>query len=674
MSSGWKGAFELLQSTVAIGLSNIDSSRVRNPSLHVRKEEWTEQIGGKKNYDDDDEKENDGSDADKNGSSSSDVWNLEDASVRLVLDARNPIHEKNEDSTITLTLTQYRVAWQEQLLLRIARIPHIVQNSPYLATESTGALPYLTDLQTCALIGKRNVGGMAQKLKSKSKSKSKFSTISNHKTKHEKIHNDRNDNYNSNNNEKTTQPLQHIRSSFTESNSHIVDYLQSYNSSPHSSRCNLDLHLTPGQKADSAAYTHFIEDLDIILQALRYGHTDTWNQIYKPQSIHARLYTNTIHTGTIHNHIPSTTTTTTNTTTQFAPTAWIQTWSERVVYLHHLKSFSSTHKHTLNRTFLFPPDNQGDVSLPYAIHIAKASYAALDARLEQNQKMHSKTQTAFATSTSTSTSTSTNIDSPSPSFVGLLSNNNNNDTQHNIHSNSPTHVDILLFSHLAEALCNVHLVTILAEFQNLVRFFQTIYETYFGSEYTNSFIKKSMPNNTNDDIRWIHWNNNVNAVNQFNQHIPIGGDNDKNKERRQFMDTHKDALTIMQSIALHCHDLSEVLNDVSLQRKGEESHLGRIQKWRMKSGDLIQRLRMGGDIWKNSLLKIHQKQTLGHNRHHQARAAKEETYASKNDMARKNKEHIKKLMRDAKTNDELWMSGVLAFTVLGFLITSSSSS
>lgn len=49
-------------------------------------------------------------------------------------------------------LTQHRVAWFEQIVLRMNYIPHSVENSGYAASESTGGLPYLLD-HSCSSSG-----------------------------------------------------------------------------------------------------------------------------------------------------------------------------------------------------------------------------------------------------------------------------------------------------------------------------------------------------------------------------------------------------------------------------------------------------------------------------------------------------------------------------------------
>jgi hypothetical protein len=110
----------LMQSFVATGVSNLDSSRFRNAPLDTRKEGWTEAWGDPKKAEDPD-------------------WKLDDESVAKLLSTPHP--------QLPITLVQYRPAWLEQLALRMAKIPHIVLNAEYVTNEATGPLPYMKDIQ-----------------------------------------------------------------------------------------------------------------------------------------------------------------------------------------------------------------------------------------------------------------------------------------------------------------------------------------------------------------------------------------------------------------------------------------------------------------------------------------------------------------------------------------------
>ncbi|GAX26968.1 hypothetical protein FisN_9Lh272 [Fistulifera solaris] len=53
-----------------------------------------------------------------------------------------------------LRILQFQPAWEEQLLLRLAALPHTVWNSSYAVTEAVGPLPALQDLSRAAMMGR----------------------------------------------------------------------------------------------------------------------------------------------------------------------------------------------------------------------------------------------------------------------------------------------------------------------------------------------------------------------------------------------------------------------------------------------------------------------------------------------------------------------------------------
>ncbi|KAI2495587.1 hypothetical protein MHU86_18946 [Fragilaria crotonensis] len=120
----------LIQSIVAQSISNLDTlqPRARNPSRETRKEGWTE-VWGKS----DDGYDSTTSDATSTGTSTP---------------AETPQTQPK------LTLVQFRPAWFENLVLRMAGISHTVINSKYAATEATGPLPYLR--HGTALVGRHH--------------------------------------------------------------------------------------------------------------------------------------------------------------------------------------------------------------------------------------------------------------------------------------------------------------------------------------------------------------------------------------------------------------------------------------------------------------------------------------------------------------------------------------
>lgn len=57
----------------------------------------------------------------------------------------NIVNNNNNNNEPSIRILQFQPAWQEQLLLRIAKLPHHIINSAYAVTEATGPLPVLQD-------------------------------------------------------------------------------------------------------------------------------------------------------------------------------------------------------------------------------------------------------------------------------------------------------------------------------------------------------------------------------------------------------------------------------------------------------------------------------------------------------------------------------------------------
>jgi glutathione S-transferase len=459
----------LLQSAVAAGLSNVDSRRFRNPSLDNRTESWTEIWGDEK----------------------PDV--MEEA---MIADQLATVHPQ-----LPVTLFQFRPAWAEQLVLKIAKIPYVVINSRYAATESTGSLPYLRDLSNTnsnrapALVGKYQPSG---------KGPSETNAI-----------------------------LEYLHKS-----SHSVNLDGAFN--------------TPQQAAQSHLLANLIRnELGPMLDALRFEDTDAWEQIYRPQYLDASR-------GRHGCDGPG----------FFAVGSWWQTWSIRAVARKALLAKGWT--------------------LDRAKTTARPSYATLETFLENQTYL---------------------LGTPTPSTV-----------------------DCMLFEHLAEALCNVHLVIILADFPKLVQFFQTLYETHFGLA---------------DDNEWSKWNRQENLVNAF-QTLPIetkqGGTSDR---------PFKNALELMQSLSVHQHNLQEVLV-VMKQKRDQETRPIPI-----KECSTLYRWRMGDDLMAKS-----SKTEEDNNK------TKDET-----DETTTQQSPQEKWRKDQKYSDEVWISAVfvVSLAVIGNAMMNVSS-
>jgi hypothetical protein len=180
----------------------------------------------------------------------------------------------------------------------------------------------------------------------------------------------------------------------------------------------------------------------------------------------------------------------------------------------------------------------------------------------------------------------------------------------------PSLVDALLWAHLADALCDVHLVVVLATFPGLIKYFQEINKTYFTGKLD----------------KWDEWNHQQNMKNAFNQ-IPIDGKGTASKSN------FKDAIELMQSLSLRNQELNEVLAAAKAKRAEEpwpvapaptESFLYR---WRM--GDDFQKPRQVPETEENPIRK--------------------------------------KMQRDQVRNDQVWISGVAGVSAIALLLLQGSS-
>jgi len=539
----------LFKSFVATSVSNLDSYRRDRPNLDVRREGWTEVWGIDGSSSAAVDRDQAHGEAVCGWKARSEDWDLEQVVAERTKESSTPY------PSIPLTLSQHRVAWHEQLVLRVANVPHIVLNSSYLASESTGQLPYLRDVGSIsanksntddggssrppALVGRRNPGSLLD-------------------------------------------PNPEVRPS----GSHIVDYLGSSSqlSSAHNIM-NLDEGLDDAQKADGLAYSTLItQTLNTVIVALRYGDYRAWEEVYRHQSITACLDPNGTDAANGSN---------TRGRGFFNWAAWFQTWSERTVALKELKL-----SNTRERDELFDGD---DVNVDRAVALARRCYGSLNCRL---------------------------LESSGVSLLGV---------------EQLTTVDAMLFAHLADALCDLHLVTILSEYQGLVSFFQSTYEKYFGKNY-------------GADIEWVQWNNRTNATNAFN-HIPIGG-----KRAGISTEDYRDAIKLMQSMALHCHDLGEALADAALVRGKEDGHV--LSEQKKNAGEMFHRWRMHGTLSEEKGVSTNKKE--------QKRSDSEED-EEEDEMTRKSRQHMEKLKKDAKNNDELWVSGVILASIVAYALAAASA-
>ena len=381
---------------------------------------------------------------------------------------------------IPLVILQYRPAWLEQLVLRIAGIPHVVVNSTYASHESTGPLPALRDLHTTVSTHSSLADAAAP---------TTTTTIPILVGRRQpRIRMGKGEESDTN---KGTVLVGGVLSSYpaamTQENS-ILEYLKQQKG------VDIDAHLksSSGKDDDSFKSKQTLSKLLSLLitiklhkclMVLRYEDRNAWDQIYRMQCLHSSK-------GKSQSSTDSSTKNTPKNLSSRLPTmrGLYQAWSERV----------------MARKALRVGNGSKEVSVDEAKAEARKAYEILEQQLTQIER-----------------------------------------GRYLVGTEQPAMVDALLWDHLAEALCDVNLVLVLADFPKLIQFFQRIYDAYFVD----------MSNTAAQTVSWSMWNKHQNYKNHFQQ-IPLEADMIKEKYDAKKI---KHALELMQTLSVRDHDLLEVL-------------------------------------------------------------------------------------------------------------------
>jgi len=187
----------------------------------------------------------------------------------------------------------------------------------------------------------------------------------------------------------------------------------------------------------------------------------------------------------------------------------------------------------------------------------------------------------------------------------------------------PSLVDFVLWGHLANALTDVHLIVILAEFSNLCHYAQRLWDKYF------CLSSKDAP-------EWKEWNFDENSRNAFCQ-LPMLTSARKSEDRADF----QTAVDLMEQLSLKNHFLLESLVIAKEVRSAQDKYLPQrpyppFYTW--------YRWRMGDDIWVN---------------HGRKKELDSEKASSADTDA--------KLKREYRKNDELWVMSVVTVTAMSFI-------
>jgi Glutathione S-transferase, C-terminal domain len=499
-----------VRSLIATGMYNFDSKRFQKASLETRVEGWTETWGSSANNNDGDDIDNVDDDFTNSG-----CWEKEKEDLKLLLATSHPQQP--------IVLTQFRPAWLEQIVLRIAKVPHIVINSTYVCCEATGELPYLRDFSPLklSLTQKANDDEATKQIEFQDQMRISPSPVLVGRC----------------------HPSNLIDRSLDQND--ILSYLKVGRG------IDLDTCLTSDHQRDLAScFLRMIQsDLDNALMYLRYEDRDAWEQVYRRQYLHA---------GCLSPH------------DQQSRSRWF----------HHIQGrFQASLDRSIWRRRLI--EYSGRVhSVAQVLDRVKTCYESLESQLACHSKSY------------------------------LLGTDN------------PALVDAYLFSHLADALGDVHLVVVLASFPRLVQFAQMMIQTFF----LDSLVENS---------DWGKWNRNQNESNAFQQ-IPIMKSTWSSRSTTG-TPKFKDAVELMESLTLQNDDLHVVLTTAKTKRDREP--------WpepNRPTETLLYRWRMGEDL--------------------------EMKKGAKNSKEEPENALRKKLMRDQIRNDQMWISGVLGASIIAILL------
>jgi hypothetical protein len=278
----------------------------------------------------------------------------------------------------------------------------------------------------------------------------------------------------------------------------------------------------------------------------------------------------------------------------------------------------------------------------------------------------------------------------------------------------PTYLDALLFAHLAEAMCDIHLVLVLSKHNKLIKYFDILYNTYFGNEYINMYKSHISNENNNDDVHWIHHNNSVNATNAFNR-LPEIINTSNNNSTNNYNDDDTDdneivrAIRLMHQMAIHCNNNNTTTNASSNYNKdafttalcnnnsnmasrkearGKESMV--LQSYRQPTCSNLYRWIMGGELRYTTPAPSRSSGTTSRENvdnnddddtsisgdddkdDKEGGQSSSSPHARKEDEDKKRRKLVtKKMKRERNLHDELWLSGVCSVLLLVLIISTS---
>jgi len=421
------------------------------------------------------------------------------------------------------------------------------------------------------------------------------------------------------------------------------------------------------------AYETLIQDkLNYILLALRYGNDPAWEGVYRPQCIRATMDPH----GTAGSKRKS-----------FFPLwAWYQTYSERSLALHNLLPSTHAMSPSTHGGLAFELFRYNDYRCSGDSENSPSDQADDEESTKEKVHQHHPFSSFFPSYGGVGGGDTGKVnvyramESADMYYASLEEKlSSSKHATYFLGTEKPTYIDALLFVHLAEALCDVHLILVLAKHSRLMKYFQWIYDQYFGEGYARAWKSHSAGQEAGESSDWIQKNNAVNALNAFNQIPSAASSKPASKGAAPIDDEGHDmihAIQLMQQMAVHCNNLDEALRDAAVLRTAE-GEKALLESYHRPVGSRLYRWIMGSEVnfWgsahTNKKSEADDEDEDANSQSDDGEDYKEPTSKEEETKKRMFQEQMKQMKRDRRAQDELWLSGIVVAVVATLVISAS---
>jgi len=146
------------------------------------------------------------------------------------------------------------------------------------------------------------------------------------------------------------------------------------------------------------------------------------------------------------------------------------------------------------------------------------------------------------------------------------------------------------------------------------------------------------------------------------------------------------AIQLMQKLAVHCNELDEALRDAAALWLSEGEDKAVLESYHRPFGSRLYHWVMGGDVsfWGSGRADISTKEEAmddedsddegDHGSQSSGEGEEKEPTSEEDAKQRMYQEHVKRMKRDRRTHDELWLSGVAVVVFASFVISAIGKS